>query len=377
MRILRVAQKVYPDVEGGAPYHVHAMSRDQAAMGHDVHVLTLTDGDEQESVRTDDGYTLHREPIDASPLGNDVSWGVWKQLRSATDFDVIHAHSHLYFSSNLAALHRRLDDVPLVLTNHGIYSQNAPKRLFELYLRTAGLWTFNQADLIFCYTEEGKERAQELGIDTEIEIVSNGIDHTRFTPDGPRHDGISPDSFTVVSPIRLVEGKRPFDVLEAVERLHEAHPSIELYLCGDGPLRAELETYVESNGLSDVVSFPGMVPYDEMPNVYRSADLVVLPSEAEAGSPRVLLEGMSTEKPFITPNLPQIATQLKELGGTVDVGDIDGLAREIERFIEDDELRESIGKRGRELVLEEYNWMKTVEETTAATERVVEAFDGG
>ena len=33
MRLLRVAQKVYPDVKGGGPYHVHAMSRDQAAMG--------------------------------------------------------------------------------------------------------------------------------------------------------------------------------------------------------------------------------------------------------------------------------------------------------------------------------------------------------
>ena len=41
MRLLRVAQKTYPDVTGGGPYHVHAMSRDQAAMGHDVTVLTV------------------------------------------------------------------------------------------------------------------------------------------------------------------------------------------------------------------------------------------------------------------------------------------------------------------------------------------------
>ncbi|MFB6228602.1 MAG: hypothetical protein ABEH88_08600 [Halobacteriales archaeon] len=35
MRILRVAQNVYPEQKGGACY-VHAMSRDQAAMGHEV-----------------------------------------------------------------------------------------------------------------------------------------------------------------------------------------------------------------------------------------------------------------------------------------------------------------------------------------------------
>ncbi len=41
MRILRVAQKVYPEVPGGGTYHVHAMCRDQAAMGHDVTLLTI------------------------------------------------------------------------------------------------------------------------------------------------------------------------------------------------------------------------------------------------------------------------------------------------------------------------------------------------
>lgn len=41
MRILRVTQKIYPDVKGGGPYHVYALSRDQAAMGHDVTVLIV------------------------------------------------------------------------------------------------------------------------------------------------------------------------------------------------------------------------------------------------------------------------------------------------------------------------------------------------
>ena len=40
MRILRVAQKLYPEVPGGGTSHVHAMRRDQAAMGHDVTVVT-------------------------------------------------------------------------------------------------------------------------------------------------------------------------------------------------------------------------------------------------------------------------------------------------------------------------------------------------
>jgi len=45
MRILRVTPWIYPDTKGGGDYHVHAMSRDQAAMGHDVTVLTTREDD--------------------------------------------------------------------------------------------------------------------------------------------------------------------------------------------------------------------------------------------------------------------------------------------------------------------------------------------
>ena len=45
MRVLRVAPWIYPDTKGGGDYHIHAMSRDQAAMGHDV-TLLMTREDE-------------------------------------------------------------------------------------------------------------------------------------------------------------------------------------------------------------------------------------------------------------------------------------------------------------------------------------------
>lgn len=70
MRILRVAQKVYPDVTGGGPYHVHAMSRDQAAMGHDVTVVT---GGNRPRREERDGYTVVRCPSRASVVGIDIA----------------------------------------------------------------------------------------------------------------------------------------------------------------------------------------------------------------------------------------------------------------------------------------------------------------
>lgn len=117
MRILRVAQKLYPDTNGGGQYHVHAMSRDQAAMGHDITVLTTREEASLPRVEENHGYKIVRVSPGVTIAGNDVSPGVARFLWSIdnNNFDVIHAHSHLYFSTNLAALKRRLGDTPLSL----------------------------------------------------------------------------------------------------------------------------------------------------------------------------------------------------------------------------------------------------------------------
>lgn len=169
MRILCVAQKVYPEVTGGGPYHVHAMSRDQAAMGHDVTVLTIADNAALPKRERRDGYTIVRRPKTISLLGNDLSGGVACFLQQADNFDVVHAHSHLYASTNLAALKRRFGGTPLAITNHGLYIQNAPEWLFDLYLRTVGQWTFDQADVVFCYTNEDRKRVKEFNMESPIE----------------------------------------------------------------------------------------------------------------------------------------------------------------------------------------------------------------
>ncbi|WP_265112365.1 glycosyltransferase family 4 protein [Halosolutus halophilus] len=359
MRILRVAQKVHPDVNGGGPYHVHAMSRDQAAMGHDVTVLTVRNDPNLPRAEERDGYTVVRYDPALELLGNDISPGVARYLSNAAKFDVVHAHSHLYFSTNLAALKTAIGDVPLAVTNHGLYSQNAPEWVFDLYLRSLGRWTFNRADVVFCYTETDKERIRELGVSSRIEVVSNGIDTDRFTPDGPESESIDHDGPVVLFVGRFVEGKRPTDALRAVARVRETFPDVELHFCGDGPLRGELESIARDHGLRDSVRFHGQVPYDEMPEVYRSSDVLVLPSRSE-GVPRTVLEAMATGTPVVTSDLDQITTLVGDVGRTVQVGQPDRFAMAIER-----ELTETLETSPRSVIRKGgYDWQRTVDGTT-------------
>jgi len=282
------------------------MSRDQAAMGHDVTVLTTRVDESLPRVEETHGYAVVRVSPGISILGNDVSPAVARYLFDRTEkFDVIHAHSHLYFVTNMAALKRRLGGPPLAITNHGLFSQSAPEYVFRWYLKTLGRWTFNQADVVFCYTEEDKNRVQEYGVSSPIEVVSNGIDTERFTPDGPESELGDATGPVVLFVGRFVEGKQPQLAVEAFAEIKESMPDAELYLCGEGALRETLEGRAAELGIREAVTFLGQVPYEEMPSVYRSADVLVLPSRAE-GVPRTVMEALSSGVPVVSSDLPQV-----------------------------------------------------------------------
>lgn len=358
MRILRVAQTLYPDQKGGGAYHVHALSRDQASMGHDVTVLTTGDPD-LPHIERQAGYAVVRYPATVDLLGNDMSLGVGQYLADGPGVDVVHAHSHLYFSTNLAALRRRLDETPLAITNHGLYSQTAPEWVFDKYLRTIGRWTFDQADVVFCYTEEDKRRLRRFGVESRIDVVFNGIDTDRFTPDGPESELIDHDGPVVLFVGRLVEGKRPGATLEAVRQVREDYPNAKLYLCGEGPMRDGLE-----GRSGDGVEFLGHVPYDAMPKVYRSADVLVLPSRAE-GLPRTVLEAIASGVGVVTSDLEQVSRLVEKHGYTAPAGDVEAFADRIGRTIE------ATPEPSARPTDHDISWRTTVERTTDTLQRLV------
>lgn len=335
------------------------MSRDQAAKGHDVTVLTVRNDPNLPHFEKSHGYTVIRYDPDVSLLGNDISSEIANHLYNTADFDVLHAHSHLYFSTNLAALKRRLGDIPLAITNHGLYSQTAPKRIFDWYLRTIGQWTFNQADVVFCYTAVEKDRLREFGVNSKIVVVSNGIDTDRFTPRGPESDLLDSDGPNMLFVGRLVDGKRPRDALEAAQTLREEYPDLTLYFCGEGPLRESLEQQA-SDQLDDTIVFLGHLPYDEMPKVYRSADLLALPSSSE-GVPRTVLEAIASGTPVVCSDLPQMDAIVGDAGELVPVGDTAALAEKSISLLRAD-LRPELEPR--------YEWSRTVDQTTEILERV-------
>ena len=359
LNILRVATDLYDDVTGGGAIHAHAMSKRQAAWGHDVTVLTSDHGNrDRPAVDERAGYTVVRNRELARPMENSITPGVVRSLRRRlAEADVVHAHSHLYFTTNVAAALARRSATPLVVTNHGLVSQTAPRWVQRLFIPTVARFTFNSADRILCYSDTDRERLRERAITAPIDVIENGIDCEQFTPpDTPRQR-----SLLYVG--RLTDAKGVPVLLEAFDRLAEQYPELTLRIVGDGPRRGAYERRCAELGIDDRVTFVGDVPYDEMAREYRDSIAFVLPSRNE-GLPRTVLEAMACSLPVVTTALPQLEPVVDGAGYTVEAGAVEAFADRLGRLVEDDATRREMGAVGRRRVVENYAWTRTVERTT-------------
>lgn len=360
LRILRVASDVYPDVMGGVGIHTHEMSKQQAGWGHEVTVLTSDHGNRSKPYKEiRDGYEIRRHREIVSPLDNSIFPGLVQSLkRMAPEYDVVHAHSHLFFSTNVAAAFRYLDDTPLIVTNHGLISQTAPKWLQKAFIPTIARFTLNSADRILCYSETDERRLQEQGIETEVSVVRNGIDCETFTPMDIDND----EELQILFVGRLKPGKGIDKLLIAFKNIIHQYPQVKLKIIGEGPMRDELVKEAKASGISTNIEFAGLIENKRMPKVYSQSDIFTLPSMNE-GLPRTVLEAMSCEVPVVVSDLEQLRPVVKGAGITVPRNDPDALSSALLELIHNNAKRQKMGEVGRKKVKNKYSWKETVRET--------------
>jgi glycosyltransferase involved in cell wall biosynthesis len=145
-------------------------------------------------------------------------------------------------------------------------------------------------------------------------------------------------------------------LIAAMAALIKECRELQLRIAGDGPDRMALRQDAEDRGLSDRVLFEGNLNQDQLLELYRESDTVVLSSFAE-GLPVVLMEAMAMEIPCVATwvnGIPEIVTH--EIDGLlVPPGDAQALAGAIARLMDDVELRRSLGQRARMKILKKFD----------------------
>jgi glycosyltransferase involved in cell wall biosynthesis len=113
-------------------------------------------------------------------------------------------------------------------------------------------------------------------------------------------------------------------------------------------------------GVRTRVIFPGFVDDEDLPALYRTADLFVFPSLYEGfGLPP--LEAMACGTPVVTSNVSSLPEVVGDAGLTVDPTDINGLANSMSRALQDTRLREQMIQRGLERAAE-FTWLRAAQQ---------------
>ncbi|MCQ6963415.1 glycosyltransferase family 4 protein [Methanolobus chelungpuianus] len=366
MKILRVAADLYPNVVGGVGLHAHEMSRMQAALGHDVTVYTCADHNGR--VSSESGYNSCTFKPLIKLLGNsitpDMLFELWNNRRS---FDIIHAHSHLFFSTNLCALVNELGSSPLVVTNHGLNSQTAPKWFQDFYNLTGTRFTYSAADRIICYTDTEKRELVGMGIKAnKISVIHNGINTDHFVPaDSPCYD-----KRRLLWIGRYAKGKGVDYLIDAFHILRSRFPGIHLTMVGRGPDKDRIASKIDQLGLDQDVALKDFIPNSEIVSLYQSSSVFVLPS-LEEGVPRTILEAMACGIPVVCTRLPQLVDIVDGSGILVSLRDVDSLVQGISEILSDASIARTLGENGRENVVENYSWTDTVKKTIQLYEELI------
>jgi glycosyltransferase involved in cell wall biosynthesis len=273
--------------------------------------------------------------------------GLWKLIRKG-QFDAIlcyvgYVRSTFWISLFAAKLSRAAflfgTDSTTLTSRDGHGWKRIVKRILWPFL-------FRLADQVIVPSSGGRELMRQLGLpDNRVTLTPYVVDNdwwlsksTGVDRDAVRASwGASPGDRVILFCAKLQPWKRPFDVLRAF--VEAKLPNAILVFAGEGALRAELEAEVAALGLFSRVRILGFVNQSQLPAVYKSAEIMVLPSEYEPFAV-VVNEAMCCGCPVITSDRVGAAYDLVIHGRTGFVyrcGDIAALARILKEVLADPE----------------------------------------
>ena len=142
----------------------------------------------------------------------------------------------------------------------------------------------------------------------------------------------------VVTAGRLADQKNQKLLIEAISRLKDEFPYVELYIYGEGALRETLEQCVKEFGVENRVYLPGNIP--DLHEKISDADMFVLSSDYE-GLSNALIEAMMIGLPCITTDYPGASELVQDgiNGLVVPRGNVDDMVAAMRKLLLDDVAR--------------------------------------
>ncbi|MCI0394688.1 MAG: glycosyltransferase [Chloroflexi bacterium] len=362
MRILHLYKDYHP-VVGGIENHLKDLAETQVAAGHQVTVLVTNPGPERPEEILH-GVRVVRVPRLATIASTPISL-VFPIALGREVADIVHLHFPYPVAevSQLLAGGKR----PWVLTYHSDVVRQ--RRIVALYRPL--LWqALRRAARILATSPNHLASSPYLKqLADNCTVVPLGINPQPFAAAEPLLPLSGPPRLLFVGRHRYYKGVD--DLLRAMTQI-----DAELLLAGDGPMQPVWQELAAALGVASRVKFLGHVGDQELPGIYASADLFVLPANVRAEAfGTVLVEAMASGLACVTTELGTGTSYVVQHGATglvVPPKEPAALAEAINCLLKDADLRRRMGQTGRQRALAEFTLERMAEQVEWIYQEVLE-----
>jgi len=298
----------------------------------------------------------------------------WSHLRSRRgDFDLVHDNQCLGYG--LLAIER--EGLPVLATIH--HPITVDRRLELEHAQT----TYRRFSLHRWYSFTRMQTRVATRLQRVVTVSENSfndivrdhhVDPSRMAivPVGVDTELFRPLPDTAPIPGRLVttasadvtmKGLRY--LLEALAKLRTERDDIHLVVIGRRKPGGRSDETIRRLGLDDVVEFVSGVPEERIIELYAEAQLAVVPSLYE-GFSLPAIEAMACGTPLVATSggaLPEVVGRDGETALMVAPGDSEALRAKIRWALDQPDLRATVGRAGRQRVIDQWSWRHTAERT--------------
>lgn len=275
-------------------------------------------------------------------------------------------HAHIHEGAFIGAILKKLLRVPLLfdcqgsltaeITDHRFVRQGSLlQRLFGVLER----WINRSADFIITSAGPTVELLVRGGVPVErIRPLMDGVDTENFAPHPKAAIRVRlglPGDRPIVVFLGILNSYQGVDLLlEAAALLKGQGAKLHFAIMGfpEGGYRDQAQQL----GISDMVTFTGRVPYDEAPLYLCAGDIAVSPKISLTEANGKLFNYIACGLPTVAFDTPVNREILGEDALYAQFGDAAALAGAIGRLAGDRELREELGRAGRERAVREHSW---------------------
>lgn len=342
---------------GGVSTHVYQKYSSLKNLGFDVKVISPNFGN-CDLISKEDHIKLGR-PIKIVYNGSlshiTLAFGA-KEILRREQFDIIHVHEpyHPFCLPFTAG-----DEKTVYVSTFHVFKEEVEK--IVLIIGDALLRSLKGKISVFIAVSKTAANmiSRNFGIPQEkITIIPNGIDYKLFA-DAKELEIFGEDNFKILFVGRLEPRKGVKHLIRAFRVVKKIIPNSRLIIVGKG-MKAYYMSFLTDEIERDVL-FLGEVAYEELPRIYKSADICVFPSTRGESFGIVLLEAMAAGKPVIAGNAEGYIETLQngEYGVIVNPQDEDALARAIVELYFKEDMRRELAEKGKAYA-QNFDWQKLI-----------------